>query len=165
MEGERLFEKEENNVIGFYCKFVAWGAIPSYAEENTENGIEPIPFENVESNSSVTLFDGLPGSTTAGFPVVCDFGSYLYLGSNEVVGQSVSVASSNLAIIGVTGFTYKNGKYVSSNTNAKSGSRNVSITNKASYSSGSSYQQDSTHKFMTYDGQTAITKSSNYKSY
>ncbi|PHB99115.1 hypothetical protein COE99_29465 [Bacillus toyonensis] len=150
--------------LAFTASLLLGGAIPSYAEENPDNGIEPIPFENVESESTIA-FDGLAGTPTAGIPIYCEGMSVLYLGSNEVVGQSVSASSSNLALIGVTGFTYKNGKYASSNTAAKNNSKNVSITNKATYSSGSSYQQDGTHKYVTYDGQVGITKSSKYRSY
>ncbi|HDR7366802.1 hypothetical protein [Bacillus toyonensis] len=156
-------KKKKIMSLVFTASLLLGGAIPSYAEENPDNGFEPIPFENVESN--IVLNGGLDGIPTAGFPVYCQGLSSLYLGSNEVIGQSISVASSNIALIGVTGFTYKDGKYVSSNTTAKNNSRNVSITNKAPYSSGSTYKQDTTHKYVAYDGQTAITGSYRYETF
>ncbi|MGU7369525.1 hypothetical protein [Bacillus cereus] len=150
--------------LAFTASLLLGGAIPAYAEENPDNGIEPIPFENIESESKIVTNDGLPGSSTA-VPIYCDGLSALYLGSNEVVGQSVSASSSNLALIGVTGNIYKNGKYYTSKTAANNNSKNVSITNKATFSSGSKYQQDGTHKFITYSGQSGVTYTSRAKTF
>lgn len=150
--------------FAFAASLLFGGAIPSYAEENPDTGIEPVPFENVEAESTTVTEDVLPGTSTL-VPIVCDGLTVLYLGSNEVVGQTVSASSSKLSLISATGTIFRNGKYYKAAVGASYSSKNASVTNKVPFSSGARYQQDGLHKFVTFSGKTGISYTSRSKTF
>ncbi|MBY0598577.1 hypothetical protein [Bacillus bingmayongensis] len=144
----------------FAASLLFGGALPSvsHAEEN-----EPVPFENVETDSQLTVTD--TGSDLKEVIVYLNGNSNVYLGSNEIVGQSSSSSTSTLSYISVIGTIYKSGKYYDMNSKYRNGSRFVSVTNTAPFSSGLRYQQDGTHKFLTYSGKARTTFTSYGKTF